>query len=93
MNGSAPRVRVFTRGWCVYCLAAKRLMRRLDVPIEELRVDHDPELWKRASAAAGGWPTVPMIFIDDRFIGGYREVRSMHRRGVLRALLTGAGAS
>lgn len=92
MNDPGPRVRLYTKRWCAYCIAARRLLRRLGVRYRELPVDHDAELRRRASEAAGGWPTVPLIFIDDRFIGGYRELRALHDRGALRALRDAAAS-
>lgn len=91
MHDGAPRVRLYTKRWCVYCLAAKRLFRRLGVPYQDLPVDRDPELRRRASVSAGGWPTVPMIFVGDTFIGGYSEARALHARGELTALLETSG--
>jgi glutaredoxin 3 len=87
MHDGSSRVLLYTKRWCIYCLAAKRLFRRLGVPYADLPVDRDPELRRRASAAAGGWPTVPMIFVGETFIGGYREARALHARGELTALV------
>lgn len=78
-----PRARIYTKKWCGYCFAAKRLLRRAGVAFLEVPVDRDPELRWRVSAENGGWPTVPMIVVDGRFIGGHAELRAMHRRGRL----------
>jgi len=80
------RVRLYTRGWCFYCFAARRLFRRLGLDFEETRLDGRPELRREISAQAGNWPTVPMIFVGDHFIGGYREAAALHRRGELESL-------
>jgi len=79
-------VRIYTTTWCWYCLAATRLLASLGVDFEEIPVDGNPELRREASARAGNWPTVPMIFIGDRFIGGYSEASELHRHGELEAL-------
>ena len=87
MSSEATRVRIYTRRWCLYCLAAKRLLRRHQLPFEEIPVDRDPELRAQVAASAGGWPTVPMIFVGDRFLGGYRELRAARRHGPFEPLL------
>jgi glutaredoxin 3 len=36
---------------------------------------------------------VPQIFIDDRAIGGYDDMRALDRKGQLDPLLAGSGAA
>jgi glutaredoxin 3 len=36
-----------------------------------------------------GWRTVPMIFVGERFIGGFKEARSLHKEGKLLPMLGG----
>ena len=82
-NDNSPHVRIYTKRWCGFCFAAKRLFKNLDIHFEEIKVDHDPELRWETSARAGHWPTVPMIFIGDHFVGGYTEAAALHRQGKL----------
>ncbi len=82
----SPEVRIYTKRWCGFCFAAKRLFRSLGVPFEEIPVDRDPELRWEVAARAGNWPTVPMIFIGDHFVGGFTEAASLHRTGELLSL-------
>lgn len=66
---------VYTTIYCSYCQAAKQLLTDHDIEFEEIALDDKPELRTKISEANGGWRTVPMIFIDDKFIGGYQELR------------------
>ena len=50
---------------------AKRLFDDLGIRFREIPLDGDPELRWRIAATAGNWPTVPMIFVGDHFVGGY----------------------
>ena len=84
---TSPRVQIYTRRWCFYCVVARRLFQKLGVDIEEIKLDGRPELRRQVSEKAGGWPTVPMIFIGPRFIGGYAEAAALHREGALLRLL------
>jgi len=79
-------VQLYTRRWCFYCFAARRLFTRLGVDFEEIALDDQPELRREVSKRAGNWPTAPMIFIANRFIGGYREAADLHRRCELERL-------
>ena len=83
-------VRLFTRKWCGYCFAARRLLTKLKVDFEEIPLDGRPDLRREISAEAGGWRTVPMIFVGDRFLGGFSDVADLHRRGELAVLLESA---
>jgi len=89
-GAAVPTVRLYTRRWCGYCVAARHLLRKLAIDFEEIRLDGNPELRRAISEAARDWPTVPMIFIGDRFVGGYTELARLHRRGELRSILEGA---
>jgi len=80
------RVRIYTRRWRGYCFAARRLLTRLGVDFEEIALDGQPELPREISDHAGNWRTVPIIFVGDRFIGGYQEAAELDRRGVLEKL-------
>jgi len=80
---SSVPVRLYTRRWCVYCFAARRLFTRLGADFEEIALDGQPVLRQEISKQSGNWPTVPMIYIGDRFIGGYQEAARLHRRGEL----------
>jgi glutaredoxin 3 len=87
-----PTAILYTRRWCGYCWSARRLLKRLAIEFKEIPLDGRPELRRRVSARAGNWPTVPMIFIGDRFIGGYTETAALHRRGELLPLVNAAEA-
>ncbi len=84
INGPAsPSVRIYTKKWCGFCFAARRLFTKLGIDFEEIPVDRDPELRREVATSAGNWPTVPMIFIGDDFVGGYTEAAALHRTGKL----------
>lgn len=97
LTGAAPShcsaVRIYTKRWCGFCIAAKRLFTSLGIPFEEIPVDRDPELRWEVSARAGNWPTVPMIFVGDHFVGGFTEASALHRTGNLLSLCKPAAAT
>lgn len=83
-------VTFYTRRWCSYCFAARRLFKRLGVRYVEIPLDRQPELRNQISKKAGGWRTVPMIFIGDHFVGGYTEIAALHRQGELVSMVEAA---
>lgn len=84
-----PPIRIYTKPTCPYCINAKRLLDELGLPFEETDVAGNPELRSRLASENDGYSTVPMIFLGDQFLGGYSELRSLHDRGELTALLEG----
>jgi glutaredoxin 3 len=85
-----PVVTMYTKRRCLYCALAKRVFRRLGVAVREVDLDDNPDLRGRISSEAGNRTTVPVVFIGDRFIGGYKEVRAMHQTRTLQELLRSA---
>jgi glutaredoxin 3 len=75
-------VRIYTTPYCPFCVAAKALLQKKDVPFEEIDVSLDPDLRDRMVARSGR-RTVPQIFIDGTPIGGYDELNAMDRAGGL----------
>ncbi len=79
-------VTMYSTTFCGYCMAAKRFLKRRGVDFEEILVsdaDRRQEMLERAD----GRHTVPQIFIDDRGIGGYVELRALDSSGELEELL------
>jgi glutaredoxin 3 len=85
------KIQVYSTAYCPYCIRAKALLRNKGVAFEEIDVSDDHELRQKMVELAGGRRTVPEIFINDKIIGGYDELRALEIRGELDALLAEAG--
>lgn len=86
MYSGMPEVRVYTTQVCGYCSAAKALLKKKNVPFQEIDVSHDPE--KRAwLVSTTGQRTVPQIFIGDESIGGFDELSALDKSGALDPML------
>ncbi len=80
------RVKVYSTGTCPFCDRAKNLLRKLNIPFEEVRIDLDRTRLREFAEATGGARTVPQILIDGRCIGGFTELTELHMEGELEAL-------
>lgn len=80
-------LKIYTTAVCPYCDQAKALFQSLGLAYVETRLDQDPELFQKLSKENKGWRTVPMIFVGDRFLGGYTDVASLHQQGGFLPLL------
>ena len=82
-----PHIRIYTSAFCGYCTAAKRYFRDVKgVSFEEIDVTGDPQT-RRWLVEASGQRTVPQIFIGERSIGGYSDLRALDASGALDPLL------
>ncbi len=81
------KVTMYSTGVCPYCINAERLLTAKGVKqIEKIRVDLDPDLRMQMMEKTGR-RTVPQIYIDDRYIGGFDELRQLDLQGGLEPLL------
>lgn len=81
------RVTMYTTATCPYCLNAERLLHSKGVTdIDKIRVDLRPELRVEMMDKTGR-RTVPQIYIGERHIGGFDELRQLDLAGGLDALL------
>jgi glutaredoxin 3 len=79
-------VKVYSTAWCGYCRRAKSLLESRGIPFEEVMLDDDPT-FRQHIFELSGQMTVPLITIDERPIGGYRELHQLDRSGRLEAML------
>ncbi|HQN64143.1 MAG TPA: glutaredoxin 3 [Methylophilus sp.] len=81
------KIVMYTTAVCPYCINAKRLLNNKGVTeIEEIRVDLKPQLREEMMQKTGR-RTVPQIYIDDRHIGGFDDLRALDVAGGLDPLL------
>jgi len=83
----APKVEIYTKWGCPYCVAAKSLLDGKGVSYEE----HDITMGgpKRAEMLerVPGAMTVPQVLIAGRPVGGSDDIHALDRQGKLDALL------
>ena len=81
------KVLMYTSAYCPYCTNAERLLHSKGVTeIEKIQVDTVPEL-KIAMMEKTGRRTVPQIYIGERHIGGFDDLRALDLAGGLDPLL------
>jgi glutaredoxin 3 len=82
------QILMYTTATCPFCLNAERLLLSKGVKqINKVRVDLVPELRVEMMEKTGR-RTVPQIYIDERHIGGFEELRALDLAGKLEPLLT-----
>jgi glutaredoxin 3 len=85
---SMAKVLMYCTGVCPYCVRAEHLLKRKGVrEIEKIRVDLQHEL-RVAMMEKTGRRTVPQIYINDVYVGGYDDLASLDHAGGLDELLS-----
>ena len=79
-------VTIYTRQFCGYCVAAKRLLRDRGIDFEEIDATGAPEKRNEMITRSGRF-TFPQIFVGSRHIGGCDDLYALHARGELDKLL------
>ncbi len=81
------KVDVYTTTYCPYCVRAKSLLKSKGVAFNEIDVTNDEALRAKMVELSGGRRTVPEIFINDKIVGGYDELKALNDAGKLDSLL------
>lgn len=80
------KVTVYTTTYCAWCRRAEQLLDRRRIAYSTIDVTNDPDAREELVERAHGRSTVPVIFFDDRVIGGYQELANLDAAGGLIAL-------
>jgi glutaredoxin 3 len=82
-----PSITIYTKSWCPYCAAAKKLLSEKGVEFTEIDIEAKPDKRQDMIQKAGGRTTVPQVFIGDRHVGGCDDLYDLDDKGQLEPLL------
>ena len=81
------KVVMYSTAVCPYCIRAEQLLHRKGIAeIEKIRVDLQPQL-RDEMIEKTGRRTVPQIYINGQYVGGYDDLVSFDHAGKLESLL------
>ena len=81
------KVVIYTGPICNYCSAAKHLLSKKKITYNEIDIGNDSEKREEMLRRSNGTKTVPQIFIGEKHIGGYVELKALENKGELDTLL------
>ncbi len=87
---STEDIVIYTSLNCGYCVAAKSLLRTKGADFTEINVFLDSAL-RQEMIDRSAKRTVPQVFIGERHIGGFEDLRELDRSGELDSLLAACG--
>lgn len=86
---ATPKVEIYTKFACGYCVRAKHLLTSKGVDFTEYDITLGGPKRAEMLERAPGAMTVPQIFIGEYHVGGSDELAALERAGKLDALLAG----
>jgi glutaredoxin len=76
------QIRIYTKAYCSFCFAAKRLLKKRGLEYEEIPVLGNLAAEREMRELTGGH-TVPQILLDGKPVGGYTELVELDMEGGL----------
>ena len=81
------KVVIYTGPMCNFCSAAKHLLNKKKVSYEEIDIGYDEKKREEMLKKSNGAKTIPQIFIEEKHVGGYVELKALENKGELDRLL------
>lgn len=80
-------IEIYTTAMCGYCAAAKNYLHSRGLAWREMRIDSDPTACREMRHRAPKARTVPQIFVNGTYVGGYDDMMALVRKGEFDRLL------
>jgi monothiol glutaredoxin len=74
---------------CGFSAATVKAFEQLGVPFDTIDILEDPEK-RQAIKEFSNWPTIPQVYIDGKFVGGWDIVRDLFEQGELQSMVKSA---
>ena len=81
------KVVIYTGPLCNFCSAAKHLLNKKKINYEEIDIGYDDKRREEMLKKSNGARTIPQIFIGEKHVGGYVELKALDNKGELDILL------
>ncbi len=76
------KIEIYSKDHCPYCVSAKELLTEKGYAYTEIDALENIEKRNKLAEKHNHY-TVPMIFIDEQFVGGFSELQTMDEAGKL----------
>ena len=78
---------IYTSSLCGFCYRAKSLLKKKNIPFEEIDIDLDYSKRNEMIKKSGGKTSVPQIFFKDHHIGGCDDLYKLEKDNNLENLV------
>ena len=81
------KIKIYSTKSCPYCVRAKQLLERKGIAFTEVNLSVEAPEVRLELMEKTNHRTVPQIFINDDFIGGFDQLYALEREGKLDQLI------
>ena len=81
------KITIYINQTCGFCQAAKSLLEKKGIGYDEIDISSDLEVREAMMRKSNGMRTVPQIFLNNKHVGGFSELYTLHQSGELEKLL------
>lgn len=81
------KIVIYSKSYCPYCVKAKQLLKNKNIDFTEIDITDNQTLIEELLLKSFGRKTVPQIFIDDFYVGGYDDLHALEVKGELDKML------
>jgi len=74
---------IYTKDGCSFCEKSKRLLRSKSIGYDEIDLAYQTQAQIKELIAKTGVRTLPQIFVDGQYVGGFAELQQMMIEGKL----------
>ncbi len=78
---------IYTSSLCGFCYRAKSLLKKKNIPFEEINIDLDYNKRNEMIKKSSGRTSVPQIFYKNRHIGGCDDLFKLEKENGLEILI------
>ena len=78
---------IYTSSLCGFCYRAKSLLKKKNIPFEEINIDLDYNKRNEMIKKSSGRTSVPQIFYKNRYIGGCDDLFKLEKENGLEILI------
>tara|TARA_B100000242_G_scaffold177150_1_gene127060 strand:- start:704 stop:958 length:255 start_codon:yes stop_codon:yes gene_type:complete len=78
---------IYTSSLCGFCYQAKSLLKKKNIPFDEIDIDLDYNKKNEMIKKSGGSTSVPQIFFKDHHIGGFDDLYKLEKENGLKIFI------
>lgn len=86
-NPKTPKVLIYSKVPCPYCVSAKNFLNGRDIAFDEIDLTDQPDEMNKIKTQTG-WRTFPIILINGKLVGGYTDLKALEESGELEKWLS-----
>ena len=77
-------IKIYTVNYCPYSKKAKKLLDELGLEYKEIDItENEPEMRIKLGELTDGSQSIPKVFVNKKFIGGYDRLYALYKSGEL----------